>query len=351
MFYANEIPAGAIDWSNKVYTTTATIWLALTLIVDWAEYFNFSFAGNILTLVDSPTLDIRIDYYDTPTPPTPWSTSVTVWEIKTKIRAEMVQKSTSSTYTSSKLMDMINEVSEQITDKMVYNELINDNIQLSALPFNEDITAFNIIDNPVTTLATAVGDITIDCVTTNLLSSWFIQIAWDVISYTGKTATQLTGVNWILLSHDAWSDIKQLYSLPSDFWKPMKFYQVTNWVELEVRWRWESDSLSIYYDTMYIDDWEYLTTKNTGAWWYYMRYNKAYNVLSSDLEYSILPYDMAMNALVFICAGRLIKDPDLRVQLLTKWYGNLAVAASKYSNKSWDTKKPRWKRFNFSSIR
>jgi len=68
-------------------------------------------------------------------------------------------------------MDMINEVSEQITDKMVYNELINDNIQLSALPFNEDITAFNIIDNPVTTLATAVGDITIDCVTTNLLSS------------------------------------------------------------------------------------------------------------------------------------------------------------------------------------
>lgn len=271
-------------------------------------------------------------------------------DIKNKIWSEMVQKSTSSTYTSEKLDSMIDEVWQQIVDKQVYNELTNNYIQLSDLPFNNGLTAYNIVRNPVTTTKTLKWATVIDCVTTDLENSWAIMLWWDIITYTGKTATQLTGVSWVLLDHDSWSTVRVLYEVPTDFGKPLKFYRVSAWKEIEINWKWVSESLQIYYNTIYFWDKIYILTTDNVQGGYYLKYAKSYTYMTADTEETIFPDDIALNALVFICAGRLIKDPDLRVQLLTKWYGNLTVSANKYNNQSWKTKKPRWKRFWFSSI-
>jgi len=274
----------------------------------------------------------------------------TFWDQKTKTWSEMVQKSTSTTYDNTKVWNMINEVGQQIADKQVYNELTGQYIQISDLPFNNGLTAFQIISNPVTTLEVNVWDITIDCVTDDLESAGVVMIGWDIITYTSKSATQLIGVAGILLGHDAWSTVVKLYEAPSDFNKPLKFYK-TNWLdEIEVKGKREWENLSKYYNTITIGDKIYIIATNNVQGGYYLKYAKSYTALTTDTQDSIFPSDIAENVIPFIAGWRMIKDPDLRIQLLTKGYGNLTIAANKYNNQSGKTKKPRWKRFWFSSI-
>jgi len=347
---ANEIPSWAIDGSNKVFTTAENIGEIIDLIVDWAEYYWFVVSWTTITLSDAPTLSIRVDYSTTAVIPMPWTDAITLWDVKTKIWEEMVQKSTSTTYSSTKLTNMVNEVSAQIFDKQVYNELTNRYIQLSDLPFNNKLTAYTIIDNPVLTSAIEAWDTEINVVTTDLDWSWTVMIWWDIITYNAKTATQLQWVSGILLPYDAWEEVIKLYPTPSDFNKPLKFYKMSSWNEVEVKWLRDWDSLTKYYNIVYSWDDTFIYTTSNISWWYYLKYTKDYTVLEEDTEEVELPRDIALNSLVFICAWRLIKDAELRVQLLTKWYGNLTVAANKYNNPSWKAKKPRWKRFSFSSI-
>lgn len=272
-------------------------------------------------------------------------------EIKTKIWDEMVQNSSSSTYNSNKLNAMIDEVSEQIVDKQVYNEFTNAYVQISDLPFINGITAFDFISNPVTTAEVNVGDTEINCVTDDLPATGTIKLEWDIITYTSKSATQLLDVTGILLKHTAGTTVRLLYDAPADFGKPLKFYKVVNGEEQEVRGKWEGDSLVTYYDTIYSWDNTYIQVSNNVQWGYYIKYAKSYTYMTDDTDVSIFPDDIALNSLVFISAGRMIKDQQLRVQLLTKGYWNLTVASNKYNNQSGKTKKPRWKRFWFNSIR
>jgi len=276
---------------------------------------------------------------------------VTLWDVKTKIWAEMVQKSTSTTYTSEKLTNMVNEVGENIIDKQVYNELTDRYVQISALPFNEWVAWINIIDNPTLTADVSVWDTEINCDTSDMQSSWAIMLWWDIIKYTGKTATTITWVTGILLEHKSWEEVVVLYDTPSDFLKPLKFYKVENQEEKEVKGKREWDSLVIYYNTIYFWDDIYIITSTNISWNYYLRYTKSYTVMTNDSEDMQFPDDISLNAIVYIAAWRLIKDVELRQQLLTKWYGNLTIVSNKYSNQSWLTKKPRWKRFWFSSIK
>ena len=274
----------------------------------------------------------------------------TFWEQKTKTWDEMVQKSTSTTYNDTKVGNMINEVWQQIIDKQVYNELTNTYIQISDLPFNNGLTAFTIISNPVLTADVDIVDVTIDCVTTDLEDDGSVMIGWDIISYTSKSATQLIWVTGILLPHYSWAVVTKLYEAPADFNKPLDFYSVTDWKNNSIRWKWEAEDLAVFYNTISFWDKIFIITSSNVQGGYYLKYAKSYTSLTSDSASSIFPADIADNVIPFIAGWRMIKDPDLRGQLLAKWYGNLTIAANKYNNQSWTTKKPRWKRFWFSSI-
>ena len=66
-FIANEVPSGTIDGVNTTFTTSKPISIVDEVVVDGAEYFDFSFTrgSTTLTLTDAPTASIRVDYYDT----------------------------------------------------------------------------------------------------------------------------------------------------------------------------------------------------------------------------------------------------------------------------------------------
>lgn len=75
-FISWEIPSGAINWVNTVYTNAYDIYQVDDVWVDWVIYFNYTVTwDNQITLVDAPTLSIRVDYFTT------WWTPPVVWRI------------------------------------------------------------------------------------------------------------------------------------------------------------------------------------------------------------------------------------------------------------------------------
>ena len=59
---SNEIPTGLINGVNKSYTALNDVQQITDVIMDGAEYFDFTVNGNVITLSDAPTLSIHIDY-------------------------------------------------------------------------------------------------------------------------------------------------------------------------------------------------------------------------------------------------------------------------------------------------
>lgn len=59
---SNEIPSWPINWVNKSFTSSLSILSVSSIIMDWAEYFDFVVSWTTVTLTDAPTLSIYIDY-------------------------------------------------------------------------------------------------------------------------------------------------------------------------------------------------------------------------------------------------------------------------------------------------
>lgn len=81
---------------------------------------------------------------------------------------------------------------------------------------------------PTTTLTDWVetSDVTISFDTTNFPTSGAIYVWGEIITYTGKTSSTVTGVSWLLTTHIAWDTVYALYSLPSDITKPFSLNRI-----------------------------------------------------------------------------------------------------------------------------
>jgi hypothetical protein len=94
-------------------------------------------------------------------------------------------------------------------------------------------TGFSLVTDTTLNAAVATTDVTITLTdTTNASSTGGCAVIWensmtpDVIFYTGKSATQLTGVTGIGFAHSTSTPIQFLYKLPTDFatFRPAELY-------------------------------------------------------------------------------------------------------------------------------
>ena len=264
----------------------------------------------------------------------------------------MVVNSDSTTYNSTRLDNMIDEVGEEIIQKRVFNELSNSAVLWQDLPFYNGKFSITIINNLVLTADVAVWATEISLDTTDLPDTWAIQILGDVIEYTSKTATQIEWVTGILVKHDEWDSVIPLYNLADDFYRPIKMYKIVSGEPVEILQKDEPNvQLRSYYEIVANWDNWYIKSKNMSVWVYYVDYMKKYEAMVDDATDSVFPDDIALNVIPFIAWGRMIKDPDLRVQLLSEWYGKLAWVYSKYGSTSSKHKKITYTRFWFNSLR
>lgn len=70
------------------------------------------------------------------------------------------------------------------------------------------------------------GAVVIYCDTTNLASSGWVEIGDEQLSYTSKTSTTLTGVSASTVKHLSGANVRQLYSMPTNFEKPIAVYLI-----------------------------------------------------------------------------------------------------------------------------
>jgi len=270
----------------------------------------------------------------------------TVGDIKTRTWQEMEQNSDSTTYNSNRLLDMINEVGQEIREGKISNELSNTTIQGNVLDFATSKFVVTPINNlPINAdITTASTEIEID--TTNLPTTGGILLWNEIISYTGKTATEITGVTGILSSHGEWEIAIILHKLPTSFWKPLKVYNFTNQQEIEIDMK---DNVNRQYKYYQILDW-YIYFYGTSNDKIYIKYTTNYEYLTADTDQSPFPDNIALNILPFIVGWRMIKDEVLRQKLLTQWYNKMTTEFAKQWEKTGKPKGIGWKRFWFSSV-
>lgn len=92
------------------------------------------------------------------------------------------------------------------------------------MPFRRKDYLFQAVKPLSVQTAVAVGDTEIEFDTTDYASSGAVFIGNDVILYTGKTSTEITGVTDISIYHNTTEKVYQLYALPSNISLPFNVF-------------------------------------------------------------------------------------------------------------------------------
>ena len=202
---------------------------------------------------------------------------------------------------------------------------------------------------PITTPVIATTDTEITLTTTFLEDAGYMYVNGDIIQYTAKTATQITGVTGISTDQKAWEQIKQAYMLPSIAYKGFNLKMVKNGADTPIDFiddRANKD-ISLYY-TIVFDE----TTSNEFIvieWigeddevLIFDYYTKSTN-LSADSDTTDLPEDYGLQVIAPLVAWTLLYFTD--EQSKGVWYLVLGYAQVKtmYMNFGTRTKKFRKK--------
>jgi len=219
-FINDETPTWVIDWVNKVYTFANDIWYFTNIRYDWADTTNYTVNGKVVTLSYAPLYSIVWDYY-TWIAENPVETDCTFWNIKTKVWALLGAKSTSTNFSDKIVWDEINMRGREIWKGRVVNKLNPRQLfRAWKLYFKDSNFLIRIKWGWVLTWTVEIWDTTITLDTTNLLTSGYIDLWWDIIKYTGKTATEISWVTGITVNHLVWEKAIQLYEAPVNIDKP-----------------------------------------------------------------------------------------------------------------------------------
>ncbi len=116
------------------------------------------------------------------------------------------------------LVDLLLNTSQQsICMGNVVNPLTKEQLKKWQLSFLQTDKFYTSIQTVYLNADAVVWWTTLDVDTTNLASSWVVFIAGNIITYTAKTATQITWCSNILYTHESGSEVTTLYTLPTDY--------------------------------------------------------------------------------------------------------------------------------------
>lgn len=292
-----EIPSWTIDWVNTVFTivnTPVTNWL--TLFLNWlaqTSWVDYALVGTTITFVSAPPLlsnilaKIIVTIEVTPTS----DSLLTLWDVITRIYTKMWIKSDSTIFDKNNIvLPKLNRVISDICAWQVTN-IINPNITYKAgfLRFLAKKYFFTTKSPAKLTASTTWGTISFD--TTDFDSSGYVIINEDIIQYTGKTATSITGFSWLSTNHDSASIVEQVYELPTTAWKNFNLWNLKNKTYpikfIDDRWQKDFEPYwTLKYDST--SDKEFIYVKWLVSNFLFDYYAKSIN-LTDDTDVSILP--------------------------------------------------------------
>jgi len=270
-------------------------------------------------------------------------------EIREEVYYILGESSDSTEYTSTRLNDMINSYQDVIIKWWIKREDNSQTIKAPDLRFMRKKNFIEYVPVVSLTVDVVIWDLTIDFDTTDFQDSWYLNILWDVIQYTWKTATQVTWVTGIEIGKTTWDAVRQIYKLPTEAWKWFMLEFVdSNQVYSNYRWwyfldyvdyRMEKDKVSFY--TII---WDNETTTNQFIdifWWnrkddkFIFHYYKKATTMTADSDESNLPDDYGKLVIAPIVAWKILYNTDevqKWVELLSKWYNEMETMYNAFAN-------------------
>ena len=121
-------------------------------------------------------------------------------------------------YPLSFMQQLMNTAQLRICSGMVKNPVTGETVRKWRLPFLSS-TAFydNVMDISLSADAVVWGATLTTADTSLYPTAWKLYIRGNIITYTGTTATQFTGVTGIEYTHKAGSNVGIVYDLPTDY--------------------------------------------------------------------------------------------------------------------------------------
>ena len=254
-------------------------------------------------------------------------------EIDTRVVKLLNESSDSTTFDEDTRYELINEIQESVC-KGDLVDITKANEPVFKSPFLRFLAKKQFLKSvsDITVPDIEITDTEITLTTTYLSSSGYIYVNWDIIQYTAKTDTQITGVTWISTSHKAGEIAKQAYLLPTDAYKWFDLKQMYDDWEKKIDFL---DDRAVkdkpLYWTLVFDD----TTENefividwvdqddeTLVFYYY----KTSTDLSSDSDATDLPDKYWVKVIAPIVAWHLLYYTDEQnkgIWYLRDWYGKL----------------------------
>lgn len=349
-----ETPTWTIDWVNKVFTLLNTPEFIDDIFFDWAIYTTFTLVGKVITLVDAPTVSLFVDYESVPDVVVVDST-ITFWDIKNKVWNLLGQKSTSTTFSDSIVWDEINYTARQVLKGRVKN-LLNPNqiFRAGKLWFIEGKLNVRIQAWSKLTEELEIWDIVALMDTTNVLTSWHVEIWGDIISYNGKISTELQGVLWQTVKHLVPEKVNQLYEMPTAMDKPSQVYKIVDWQTYEIPLKNENNQ-TVYYEiirtgTLILLKIVWLDQDDLVE----VNYQSKFTDMWADTAVNPLPENYWISVLAYLVAGWLAFEKWLPVseRILTRGYWNLQNMYQDFTNETQVIKQSiRPKHYKFRTLR
>lgn len=143
--------------------------------------------------------------------------ATTLQDLRDVFYSILRETSNSSAYPLTFVDLLLNAAQQRICLGNVMNPLSWVQLKKWQLPFLLTDKFYTSIQTVYLSAAATVWGTTLTLTTTNLASSWVLYIDGNIITYTAKTATQVTGCTNILYAHPSGSEVSTVYAVPADY--------------------------------------------------------------------------------------------------------------------------------------
>lgn len=254
---------------------------------------------------------------------------------------------------------LLNAAQQRICMGNIVNPLTKEQLKKWQLPFIQTDKFYTSVQTTYLNAVAVVWWTTLDVDTTNLATSWVVFIWGNVITYTGKSATQLTWCSNILFAHEAGSEVTVLYTLPTDY---ASIINVTRDNKQKVEWKLYDDvfeDLNSYKRPVYptnqqynftnyskpfytIKDDDYIILWNLNDWdkSIRVRYEKLPTTMSAGSDTATISNDIfAQTTIPYIAVWEILynRGEEWRAaELINFWIGQVKEMYTYYNQASFE---------------
>lgn len=226
------------------------------------------------------------------------------------------------------LMDMLlNSAEKRICNGTVINPMNGQAVRKGKLSFLDSSSFFSNVNVTTITSDVTTGDVTLNVEdTTYFPSTWSLYIAGNIVTYTGKAATQFTWCTNVLFSHLAGTQVSIIFDLPTDFGSILNITYANNF-KLEAKlyddiwedlnsiknsgynrtdangYRSQTDMKPFY--TIIGDKFLIFNRNNTGDQ-IHLRYEKKATTMTAWADTTTIPDDYAQSTIPYLAIGEML---------------------------------------------